>query len=81
MPSTQGSKSLQKEARLVLAKHALQNNQISSLRKAESAYDTPKSTLHDRLKGATPRSESNLRKRKLKLSEEEALVKWILDLD
>ena len=81
MPSTPRLQSPQKEGRLLLAKQTLQQNHISSVRKAAKSYDIPRTTLRDRLSGASSRSASNSQKRKLKPSEEQALVEWILSLD
>jgi hypothetical protein len=79
--ATPNSQLLQKDARLLLAKQALRNNQFLSQRKAAKSYNVAKTTLRDHLNGLIPKHESNARKRKLKLSEEQALVQWILDLD
>ena len=50
-------------------------------RKATKSYDVPRTTLRRRIKESTSIAELNLQKRKLKPSEEQALVQWILDLD
>ena len=81
MASTQNPQLLQKEGRLLLTKYAIQNNQFSSVRKATKSYDVPRTTLRHRIEGSLSIAESNSQKRKLKLSEEQALVQWILDLD
>ena len=73
--------SLQKEAKLLLAKQAVQLNQFSSHRKAAETYRVSETTFRRRLQGIGPQTETNARKRKLKPSEEQALVQWILDLD
>jgi hypothetical protein len=44
-------------------------------------YNTPRSTLRDRLAGAQPQAAANAKKRKLSPIEEQSLVEWILDLD
>lgn len=66
----------QKEGRISLAVNAYRKNQISSIRKAATTYNIPESTLRTR-----PQHEIRSQKRTLRLLEEEALVKWILDLD
>jgi helix-turn-helix, Psq domain len=52
--ATPNSQLLQKDARLHLAKQALQNNQFLSQRKAASSYDITRSTLQNRLNGIPP---------------------------
>ncbi|EKG09421.1 Helix-turn-helix Psq, partial [Macrophomina phaseolina MS6] len=37
---------------------AVQNNRISSIRKAATSYDIPRTTLQDHLNGTAPRSVS-----------------------
>lgn len=81
MASTPCSQFSQKEARLLLAKHSIQNHQVSSIKKTAFLYDVPRTTLRDRLQGTRPQNEANARKRKMLPSEEQALVNWILDLD
>jgi membrane-bound lytic murein transglycosylase B len=81
MTSTQNQESRQKEGRLLFAKQAVQNNRISSIRKAATSYDIPRTTLQRRLDGTASQSASNSQKRKLQPSEEKALVEWILSLD
>ena len=81
MTSTQPDQLPQKEARLLLAKQAFQKNQFSSLLRAATLYNIPRTSLRERLRGRIPLSKSNTRKRKLKSSKEQALVQWILDLN
>ncbi|KAF2839829.1 hypothetical protein M501DRAFT_1050464 [Patellaria atrata CBS 101060] len=69
MPLTQNLQKLRQEGRLLIATKSLQENRISSVRKAAGLYDVPKSTLHRRVHGITPQSVSNSQKRKLQLSE------------
>ena len=72
---------LQKEGRLSLAIAAIQRDQIQHVYSAAKLYNTPLSTLQDRLAGALPQAAANAKKRKLLLTEEQSLVQWILDLD
>ncbi|KAL5371278.1 hypothetical protein PMIN06_013181 [Paraphaeosphaeria minitans] len=81
MPPTQNTQQSQKEGRLALSIHAIQNKQVSSYRKAEKLYQISRSTLHDRVHGTQPQAQANAQKRKLHPTEEQALVEWILDLD
>jgi len=74
MTSTQKLQKLQKEGRLALSKHAVQNNQFSSLNRAATLYSVPESSLQLRVKGAIPITQSNAKKRKLQPTEEQSLV-------
>ena len=81
MLPTQNTQQLQKEGRLTLSKQAIQTKQISSFRRAARLYNIPRSTLQDRVNGALPQATANAQKRKLRPTEEQVLVEWILDLD
>ena len=72
------SQSLQK-GRLSLAVAAIQREQIQHVFSAAKLYNTPLSTLQDRLAGALPQAAANAKKRKLLSTEEQSLVQWILD--
>ncbi len=74
-------KPLQHEDRLQLAIEALSSGQISSIRKAAAAFDIPFSTLKDRIRGRVPRQQSQGTRRKLRPTEETALVQWIESMD
>ena len=54
MATTPGDFTRQKEARLLFAKHAIQNQQVFSTREAAVAYEVPESTLRTRLQGVQP---------------------------
>ena len=71
----------QTEGRITLALQAYQKGQFSSLRAAAYAYDVPPSTLHDRYRGITSRSDFIHPNRKLTQTEETVLIEWILSLD
>ncbi|EKG09478.1 hypothetical protein MPH_13473 [Macrophomina phaseolina MS6] len=81
MASTQNLESLQKEGRLSLTQQAIQNKQFWSVRRAATSYNVPRTTLRLRIHGSFSITKSNAKKRKLQLSEEQALVQWVLDLD
>jgi len=81
MPPTQHAQQAQKEGRLALSKHAIQNKQILSYRYASKLYQVDRSTLRRRVLGTLPQATTNAQKRKLHPTEERALVDWILDLD
>jgi len=56
-------------------------NPTQSIRALARAFDVPQSTLHTRIRGTQPRSETASVNRKLLAAEEQSLVQWILDLD
>ena len=70
-----------KEGRILLAIHAIQNDQISSYRRAAKVYNIPRSTLIRRLKGITPKRGSRDKNNLLLPIEEEELVRWILSME
>lgn len=72
---------LQKEARVQLAIEALNSGKIQGIRNAAAAFDVPKSTLHRRVKGGGTRQGSQVQNRKLRPTEEAALIQWIESLD
>jgi hypothetical protein len=73
--------SQEQEGRIQLAISDLKNQKISSVRQAARIYNVSRSTLQDRLKGMTYRAETRANGHKLTKSEEDSLIKWILDLD
>ena len=81
MPPTQRTQQAQKEGRLSLSIHAIQNKQVKSCRQAARLYNVPETTIRDRTRGARPQAIANAQKRKLHPTEEQSLVDWILDLD
>ncbi|EAQ83635.1 hypothetical protein CHGG_10039 [Chaetomium globosum CBS 148.51] len=60
---------------------ALRSGQIKIIRKAADAFGVPKSTLHRRVKGGGTRQEAQVKNRKLRPTEEAALIQWIESLD
>jgi len=72
---------LQHEERLQLAINALNLGQIPSIRKAAATFDVPYTSLRGRVVGRVPRQQSQLSSRKLRETEEAALVQWIKSLD
>ena len=75
MPSTS------KEARVILALEALQNDKKLSLRAVAKLYNVPVTTLYDRRAGCTARRDSPVNSKKLTKLDEEAIVQYILELD
>ncbi|EAQ87051.1 hypothetical protein CHGG_08304 [Chaetomium globosum CBS 148.51] len=74
-------KPLQHEDRIQLALEALRSGQIKIIRNAADAFGVPKSTLHRRVKGGGTRQEAQVKNRKLRPTEEAALIQWIESLD
>ncbi|EED14743.1 pogo transposable element, putative [Talaromyces stipitatus ATCC 10500] len=74
-------KSAQIEGKIQLAISDLKNGRISNIREATRIYDIPRTTLRDRLKGIEYKGEKRANHHKLTQSEEDSLVKWVLDLD
>ncbi|KAL8380720.1 hypothetical protein RB595_005143 [Gaeumannomyces hyphopodioides] len=70
-----------KEFRVILALLAIKNDPKISLRAAAKLYNVPISILSDRRRGKPARCDSMPNFRKLTESEEEALIKYILELD
>ena len=81
MPRQQRSIQTSREGRISLAIASYRNNPKQSIRALAKASDIPQSTLHTRIYGVQPRSETASVNRKLSATEEQSLVQWILDLD
>lgn len=64
-----------------LATEAYFKHDFKSIRQAAAAFDVPKSTLIDRIRGVRPLQESQIRNQKLTPVEELALVEWVLSMD
>ena len=69
------------ESQVVLALNALKTNPKLSVRKVGKIYNVPRTTLDNRLQGKRPRREITANSRKLSDSEEQAIVRYIIDLD
>lgn len=69
------------EGRILLAIQALKLHQFKSVRAAAITYDVPIQTLRDRINGIAPRRDTPSNAQRLTLKEEEAIVRYILDLD
>jgi hypothetical protein len=79
--NTNPSKSIEIEGKIQLAISDLKNGNISSTREATRIYNIPHTTLRERLNGIQYKGAKRANNHKLTESEEESLVKWILDLD
>jgi len=69
-----------KEARLQLAKHAIDQSHLQSERAAAKAYDAVRTTLRRRRKGIPSRVDKQANCRKLTDIEENVVEQYILDL-
>ena len=59
----------------------LKNGKFNSVRAASTAYKLPRTTLRDRLAGATNRNASHEHQQRLTPAQEDFLVDWILEQD
>ena len=69
------------EGRISLAIASYRNNLTKSIRALAKTFNVPQSTLHTRIRGIQPRSETASVNRKLSAVEEQSLVQWILNLN
>lgn len=69
------------EARLTLAIQALEKDAFLSERRAAAIYNVPRTSLQKRRAGSTPKRDYTPVARKLTKLEEEAIVRYILELD
>ena len=69
------------EGRIILAIEAIRSCKKMSRRHAAKLYNIPEATLRDRINGKTPIQERRNARHILTPSEEESLVRYILDLD
>ena len=68
------------EARIILALEAIRNDKKLSLRATAKLYNVPESTLRYRRSGKPTRRNSPVNSKKLTQTEEEAIVRYILEL-
>jgi hypothetical protein len=69
------------EGRIVLAIQALEKREKLSVRRAAAIYDVPRTTLQYRYLGRPSRRDTTPNSRKMKKTEEEALLQYLLELD
>jgi hypothetical protein len=72
---------LSKEARMQMAITAWKQQKVKSKLKAAQIFGVSESSLRKRLSGVKPRSETRANGHKLTATEEESLVKRLLDAD
>jgi hypothetical protein len=81
MSQQQDAQSSNQEGRIQLALSAYNSQQFRSLRRAAKAFEVPLTTLSRRRKGVTHRPETRHAQHKLTATEEQTIVRYILDLD
>ena len=69
------------EARIRLVIQAIRTNQEMSIRRTVKTYDVSQTTLRDRIKDCTLKTEERKTQHNLTLTEEETFVRHILDLN
>ena len=72
---------LSKESQIILAIEAIQRDEKLSRGKAAAIYNMPEATLCHRMNGRAPKPESRPVAYRLTITEEEAVMQYILDLD
>jgi hypothetical protein len=72
---------IQNEGRLELALQAYISGQFKRLRRAAAAFNVTHQRLSDRLHGITSRAQTRPNRHKLTATEEQTIVRYILDLD
>jgi hypothetical protein len=70
-----------KEARIIIAINSIRSSRKLSIRAAAKIYNVPYTTLADRMKGRTPKTDYRPVARSLTEIEEDVIVQHILDLD
>jgi hypothetical protein len=81
MPMPQQQETLYREGRIELAITAHKQDKSTSFRALASAYDVPRSTAQQRVKGIKARHDSIANGRCLTPGQEESLKQWILSMD
>jgi hypothetical protein len=81
MPQQQDVQLSNQEDRIKFALSAYNTNQFQSLRRAAEASNVPHSTLTRRYNGITLPSKTRNARHKLTATEEQTIVRYILDLD
>ena len=69
------------ESRLQLAIESIKNDKTLSVRGAAKLYNVPEATLRHRINGRRVRQDTRANSTRMTELEEEAIVKYVLDLD
>ena len=72
---------LSKEGKITLAIEAIRTNKHLSIRQAAKTYEVPATSIRRRMTGIIPKAESRNARYNLTFTEEETVVRYILDLD
>ena len=72
---------LTKESRIILAIEAIRTTKKMSIRRAAKTYDVPETSIRYRMNGRVAKAETRNGRHPMTLTEEETLVRYILDLD
>src|SRR5277367_4651592 len=81
MSQQQNAISIQEEGRLYLTLQAYTSSQFKSLRRAAAAFNVKHQRLSNRLYGIPSRTQTLPNGRKLTPTEEQTIIRYILDLD
>jgi hypothetical protein len=81
MSQQQNAQLSNREGRIQVALSAYNTHQFQSLRRAAEAFHVPPSRLTSRYNGITHRPETRDAQHKLTATEEQTVVRYILDLD
>jgi hypothetical protein len=81
MPQQHNAIALQEEGRVDLALQAYTLGQSKSLRRAAATFNVKHQRLSDRLPGITSRAQTQPNCQKLTATEEQTIIRYILDLD
>lgn len=71
---------VEQEGRLLLAIEAIENGKYNSNRAAAKAFNVPRSTLQDRMKGHESRVVRRHHRHKLSELEDRSMEKWLLSM-
>ena len=72
---------LTKESKVILAIEAIRTTKKMSIRRVAKTYDVPESSIRLRMKGTASLAERRHNRHQLNPTEEDTLVRYILDLD
>jgi hypothetical protein len=81
MSQLNNAQPIQQEGRIELALQALQYKQFRSAAAAATAFNVPARTLRRRVRRIKARRDCTLNRQKLTTTEEQTIVRYILDLD